>query len=520
MSKVNRAWLLGSIVAMSALLTLLFAVASATADEIVYSCGYDICTINPDEPSGSRVDLTPGTEAAEESPSWSPDGKWIAYSADYKGLMQVWVIGSDEPASEAEAVEISDNPDAQPEWEEPPSWSPDSSLLAWEENYLSGHTLENQHHVFVAPFDGSVEPVPIGALEAAGQSTHPSWTPGEKIVFARNSLYSANPDGSEITQFAGSAFGIEPVVSPNGKYVAVVQSNSVVVYNTDGSGSVTMAKKGKNNFSDISWSPDSTRIVWVDAENSGDDGLWVAPVDKSNEGHLIKAPTGWVTEFDPAFSPDGTRIAFSALPVAVGGHKQIFVAPAAGGEATQITFDAVEDKQPFWKPCEGCAVPPPNEGGSPGGGSGGGGGNRTGGAVKDPRKVRVQHTNRVAIAHNQMSVGIDCNAQGGHPELLPPELRKLCHVEAFTEYEPDTHTIHRVQLKRKRPIVFAKGSTNVPLGKSGALKLKLTGAGKKYAKPGKTLKLKLVLKLAGPEGESQTVRQTIRAAVPKRKKKK
>ncbi len=50
---------------------------------------------------------------------------------------------------------------------------------------------------------------------------------------------------------------------------------------------------------------------------------------------------------DPAWSPDGTRIAFSRV---VGGHAHLFVAKADGTGAQQITDGSDEDEQPAWAP--------------------------------------------------------------------------------------------------------------------------------------------------------------------------
>jgi Tol biopolymer transport system component len=365
---------LGPIVAPAVLIALLLAPV-AHAEQIAYNCGYDICVIDPDNPA-EHSNLTETSDAigAEQSPSWSPDGHWIAYTGRYTGAnshYELYVIDATKSAAEAEAINVSENPEAQPDWEEPAVWSPDGTLIAYQETYFAG-PLEHQSHVFVSPFDGSADQVPIGSLDAAGQSIHPSWTPGGRVVFGRNSLYSSDPDGTAISPFANAA-GFDAVVSPDGRYVAVAQADSgtnVLVYRTDGTGSVTMAKQGAGVLTDISWSPDSARIAYSYAEGAASSGIWVAPADGSSEGHPIEAPTGWADEFNAAFSPDGTRIAFDAMLSAPGptSHKQIFVAPAGGGEPVQMTKAAQEGEQPAWKPCEGCSLPPP-ESGPPGTGS-------------------------------------------------------------------------------------------------------------------------------------------------------
>jgi Tol biopolymer transport system component len=506
--------------------TALFLAGPARADELAYSCGYDLCTINPDEPAeGSNLTQTPDSAGVELSPAWSPDGRWIAYSGEYTGvkggLYQLFVLDPTVPPAQAEPVDLSDNSEAQPEWQDPPVWSPDSSLVAYEQIYLSG----SQHHVFVSPFDGSSAAVPIGSLDAAGQGIHPSWTPDGRVVFGRGSLYVANPDGSGITPFASPAAGTQSVVSPDGKYVAVETStnpSSVLVYKTADGSSVTMPKPGSTTTTDISWSPDSTRIAYSYHETS-DAGLWVGPVANPSAGHVQHAPTGWVDEFNATFSPDGTRIAFDAMP-ALNGNPQIFIVPAGGGEAVQVTKTAVPNWQPAWKPCEGCAPPPSNETGTggqggttqPGGTTPPGGTIQPGGAAKVPVKIKLAALQVSGLSggnHFMTLRGIDCKAQGGHPELLPPELQKACHVEAIAEYVPPTLP-GRILLKAGA-IAFAKGSVNIPEGETKPLKLKLTGPGKKYAKPGTKLKLALTIRMTAPDQKPQTLKKTVKVKVAK-----
>ncbi len=49
----------------------------------------------------------------------------------------------------------------------------------------------------------------------------------------------------------------------------------------------------------------------------------------------------------PAFSPDGTRIAYVTQ---VNGFREIFVRPAGSGEATALTDDGIDHIQPTWSP--------------------------------------------------------------------------------------------------------------------------------------------------------------------------
>jgi TolB protein len=49
----------------------------------------------------------------------------------------------------------------------------------------------------------------------------------------------------------------------------------------------------------------------------------------------------------PAWSPDGSRIAFERL---IGGHLQVFVMDDGGSNQTRLTNDATDDRDPAWSP--------------------------------------------------------------------------------------------------------------------------------------------------------------------------
>jgi Tol biopolymer transport system component len=79
------------------------------------------------------------------------------------------------------------------------------------------------------------------------------------------------------------------------------------------------------------------RSVW-----NGD--IYVVNADGSGRTRLTRDPA---EEFDPAWSPDGTEIAFSRF---TGGHFQIFVMNADGSGATQLTSGDSRASDAAWSP--------------------------------------------------------------------------------------------------------------------------------------------------------------------------
>ena len=72
--------------------------------------------------------------------------------------------------------------------------------------------------------------------------------------------------------------------------------------------------------------------------------MWMAPVE---EAHDARYPRAVVEPRNPAWSPDGSRIAFTAESNA---RHKIWTMNADGSNPTQLTTDAGFDVSPTWSP--------------------------------------------------------------------------------------------------------------------------------------------------------------------------
>src|SRR5262249_40715658 len=84
----------------------------------------------------------------------------------------------------------------------------------------------------------------------------------------------------------------------------------VYVANADGSGLVRLTSDPGPEF-DPDWSPDGTKIAYRDSTRgiNGDDEVFVMDADGSHKTNLTNNPAN---DWGPAWSPDGTRIAFNS----------------------------------------------------------------------------------------------------------------------------------------------------------------------------------------------------------------
>jgi TolB protein len=173
-----------------------------------------------------------------------------------------------------------------------------------------------------------------------GSARSPDWRPdGERITFTIGNVYTIRADGSDprqITDFGASFF---PRWSPDGRTITFGRSGTqeeVGIW----FGHLTDSTFTKFGFgaTPADWSPNGNRVVY-----NFRDQLWTADTSRTDSTQLID--NDFTNNQDPAWSPDGQRIAWTAVTDdgselwvmrADGTGKQRLAGPIAG--------------QPSWKP--------------------------------------------------------------------------------------------------------------------------------------------------------------------------
>ena len=112
--------------------------------------------------------------------------------------------------------------------------------------------------------------------------------------------------------------------------------------NADGSGQTNLSNEQAYD-EDPAWSPDGTKLAYTRSANAVPE-IYVMNADGSGKTNLTNNPA---SDRYPTWSPDGTKIAFTRW---IGGSNEIFAMNADGSGQTNLTNNAAEDDGAAWSP--------------------------------------------------------------------------------------------------------------------------------------------------------------------------
>ena len=273
-----------------------------------------------------------------ESPSWSPEGRHIAFISDSGGPVteEIYVMDSDG----SNLRRLTNNS----VWDASPSWSPNGRHIA----FVSGNG--DNKEIYVMDSDGSN----LRRLTNNSVGDYsPSWSPdGRYIAFisARNGfftydVYVMDSDGSNPRNLTNhSASDASPSWSPDGRHIAFMSDRAgneeIYVMDSDGSNPRRLTTGG--GASPL-WSPDGRHIAFL-SYRDGVPEIYVMGLDGSN---LLRLTHNSAWDGDPSWSPDGRYIAFMSNR---DGNWEIYVMGLDGSNLRNLTNHRARDGSPSWSP--------------------------------------------------------------------------------------------------------------------------------------------------------------------------
>jgi Tol biopolymer transport system component len=217
---------------------------------------------------GTRLRQLTHDAREEQSPSWSPDGKSIAFIATtFRDSGQtdsaVTVVAADGSRRRVLLRTQSDQVDVRDL-----AWSPNGRRIAF--TWLRNEKWE----LWLLRLDGSADPLTSGVV------SHPTWAPdGKRLAYASSSeIFVINVKTRKTRSLASGSQC--PVWSPNGKWIAVCssspgtgtsQATSIDILNATGT-TRRRVVKGGFNFP-LAWSPASDAILFQRVKSYNTPGL-------------------------------------------------------------------------------------------------------------------------------------------------------------------------------------------------------------------------------------------------------
>jgi dipeptidyl aminopeptidase/acylaminoacyl peptidase len=268
-------------------------------------------------------------------PTWSPDGKSVAFISNMSGRNNLWVV----PADGGWPVQLTISDQRQSS----PAWSPDGKWIAYQSDYDG----DEQWDIFlVSPKTGKV--VNLTQTREIAE-LNPTWSPDGRYL-----AYEVKPKTSaayEIdiydmvmrevkhltTNTPQDKRNSNPRWSKDGKYIVYVQeqakgtdSNIFVAEVATAASTLLTPHEGEQLHTANDISPDGKKVLLTSNAANGYDNIGLLDVATKKISWLTKDK--WEIR-GHEFSPDGKHITFSAN---VDGNEDIYLYDLAAGKAAVL----------------------------------------------------------------------------------------------------------------------------------------------------------------------------------------
>ena len=380
-----------------------------TSDKIVFSYGGDLWLVAREGGVARRVTSHPGQELFGK---FSPDGKWIAFTAQYDGNYNVYIM----PSEGGEPKQLTFHPSGEPISErmgihnEVITWTPDSKRIVYltrrdtfndwfgrlysvsvegglpeplplDKGGLTSYSPDGEKIAYNRIFrnfrtwkryqGGMAQDISIYDLKTHALQTvpHEDWTDtfpmwhGDTIYFDsdrgpehRLNLYSYSLNSHEIKQLTHftdfdvnwPSLGSDAIVFENGGFLYLFDLS------TQQARKLTIYLPGDRDFARKHWTNVSKLVTDVDISPDGKRAVMTARGDvftvPAKEGSIRNLTrTPGIREKYAVWSPDGRWVAYVSDRT---GEDELYMVPQDGlGSEVRITFDGTMFRlPPVWSP--------------------------------------------------------------------------------------------------------------------------------------------------------------------------
>jgi Tol biopolymer transport system component/DNA-binding winged helix-turn-helix (wHTH) protein len=311
----------------------------------------------------TRLTFDPGLQIGA---TWSPDGRYIAYSSDRGGKFDIWV----QQVSGGDPVQVTKGPGHN--WQ--PDWSPDGKHIAY-------RSEEGDGGLFVVPALGG-EGL---AKKIATFGYYPRWSPDSSRILFRtcftwmvtDTFYVVDLDGSaprEVLADFGSQRNLDAIATawhPDGKRISIWAWERGAIpsfWTVPVTGGVAVrseiAPEVASQFGEMSvgrgilelamdyefsWAP-SGKAIYFERTFRGARNLWKMSLNPDTLAATMieRLTTGPGLDTRLAVSPDGTKLAFTGETQHI--RTWLFPFDAARGQVTGAGQPVTSPGVEAWRP--------------------------------------------------------------------------------------------------------------------------------------------------------------------------
>lgn len=291
-------------------------------------------------------------------------GGVVAFSSDRAGdgVLQIWTmhiyLDNSGQAYSDQPVQLTFDAGDKTQ----PSWSPDGKKLA----YVAPGDAATGLDIWVANADGSA---PVNVTNRKGDDTDPSWSPdGKLIAFTNNGrsdgirqVYTVGVDGKNLTRISFDQEEYMPVFTPDGEnlaFVMFVASHEVLYLRNSGDEFKQFSRfdnvelLGRLGYVEHpAYSPDGSWLAYTRTESYQSTRQNIYSVRTASRGGDIARLTDDNASREPAWSPDSRWIVFTSNR---DGNLEVYIMSTNGQFQVNLSGAPGIDMQPDWQP-----LPPP-----------------------------------------------------------------------------------------------------------------------------------------------------------------
>jgi Tol biopolymer transport system component len=206
----------------------------------------------------------------------------------------------------------------------------------------------------------AIQVIPLAGVPQGYQSEASFSPDGNHVAFRQRGkqspgIYTTLVDGEKSLRLTDNPGDCCPAWSPDGQQIAFSRysDREIALYVISALGGTEHQFHQAANFSwndpgYVAWSPDAKFLAFSDRqENGGHTSIALLSIVDGTTRRLT-TPPDQAYDYGPAFSPDGSQVAFIRRNGA-GVASDVYLVPSSGGEPRRITFDnAQTDGLPAW----------------------------------------------------------------------------------------------------------------------------------------------------------------------------